>query len=68
MLIVVAGPAANLILAAFVYWGLFWHGMEELKPVLGAPVAASAAAAKSQADGAPIRVTGRWIASVTSSA
>ncbi len=45
MLIVVAGPVANLVLAAFVYWGLFWHGMEELKPILAQPVAASAAAA-----------------------
>ena len=41
MLIVVAGPVANLVLAAFVYWGLFWHGMEELKPILAQPVAAS---------------------------
>lgn len=45
MLIVVAGPAANLVLAAFVYWGLFWHGMEELKPILAQPIATSAAAA-----------------------
>ena len=45
MLIVVAGPAANLVLAALIYWGLFWHGMEELKPILAQPVAASAAAA-----------------------
>ncbi len=45
MAIVVAGPLANLLLAIVVYWGLFWHGMEELKPVLGTPVAASPAAA-----------------------
>jgi len=44
MAIVAAGPAANLLLAIFVYWGLFWYGMEELKPVLGPPVAASPAA------------------------
>ncbi len=42
--IVVAGPVANLLLAVFVYWGLFMHGMEELRPVLGAPIAASPAA------------------------
>lgn len=41
--IVVAGPLANLVLAVAVYWGLFMHGMEELGPVLGQPVAASAA-------------------------
>ena len=45
MAIVAAGPVANLFLAIFIYWGLFWHGMEELKPILGTPVAASPAAA-----------------------
>ncbi len=45
MAIVVAGPLANLLLAVLVYWGLFWHGMEEPKPILGTPAAASAAAA-----------------------
>jgi regulator of sigma E protease len=45
MAIVAAGPVANLFLAMFIYWGLFWHGMEELKPILGTPVAASPAAA-----------------------
>lgn len=44
MAIVVAGPGANLLLAVFVYWGLFWYGMEELRPIMGTPVAASAAA------------------------
>ena len=45
MAIVAAGPFANLLLAVLVYWGLFWHGMEEARPIVGAPVAASAAAA-----------------------
>ena len=44
MAIVVAGPAANLLLAVLVYWGLFSYGMEELRPIMGTPVAASAAA------------------------
>ena len=44
MAIVAAGPVANLILAVVLYWGLFWHGTEELKPVFGTPVAASPAA------------------------
>jgi regulator of sigma E protease len=44
MAIVVAGPVANLLLAVFVYWGLFWHGTEELKPILGVPAIASPAA------------------------
>lgn len=43
--IVAAGPLANLVLAVAVYWGLFMYGMEELRPILGAPVAASPAAA-----------------------
>lgn len=45
MAIVAAGPLANLLLATVIYWGLFWHGMEELKPLLGTPVASSPAAA-----------------------
>ena len=43
--IVAAGPGANLVLALVVYWGLFWHGVEELKPVMGKPAASSPAAA-----------------------
>lgn len=44
MLIVVAGPVANLLLAVLLYWGLFLHGVPAIKPVLAEPVAASAAA------------------------
>ncbi|MBL8415661.1 MAG: RIP metalloprotease RseP [Propionivibrio sp.] len=51
MAIVAAGPAANLLLAIVVYWGLFWHGIEELKPILGTPVAASPAAASGMQSG-----------------
>ncbi|HTJ96122.1 MAG TPA: RIP metalloprotease RseP [Rhodocyclaceae bacterium] len=43
-LIVLAGPVANLLLAIALYWGLFMHGVEELRPILAAPPAASAAA------------------------
>ncbi len=45
MAIVAAGPVANLLLAVLVYWGLFMHGMEELRPVMGSPIVASPAAA-----------------------
>ncbi len=45
MAIVAAGPAANFMLALVLYWGLFWHGTEEFRPLLGAPAAMSAAAA-----------------------
>lgn len=44
MAIVAAGPLANFVLAIFLYWGIFWHGTEEFMPVLGTPVATSAAA------------------------
>lgn len=42
-LIVVAGPLANLMLAVALYWGIYLHGTEEPRPVLGAPVAGSIA-------------------------
>lgn len=60
--IVVAGPLANLVLALFVYWGLFLHGTEELRPVLGAPVVDSpAAAAGIQAGDQVLRVGGEEV-------
>jgi len=42
-LIVVAGPLSNLLLAVVLYWGIYLHGAEEPRPVLGAPVAGSIA-------------------------
>lgn len=50
-IIVVAGPLANFLLAILIYWGLFWHGSEELRPVLGPPVAESPAARAGIANG-----------------
>ena len=44
MLIVIAGPVANLLLAVLLYWGLFLHGVPAIKPVLAEPTPASAAA------------------------
>ncbi|MDR2238957.1 MAG: RIP metalloprotease RseP [Zoogloeaceae bacterium] len=41
--IVLAGPVANFLLAICMYWVLFVHGVEEPKPLLDAPVAASLA-------------------------
>ena len=43
--IVMAGPLANFILAAFLYWALFVAGTPGTKPYLSAPAANSAAAA-----------------------
>lgn len=42
--IVAAGPAANLILAILLYWGLYVGGVPALKPVLGEPANSSPAA------------------------
>lgn len=41
--IVAAGPAANLLLAVFLYALLNWSGIQEPKPVLGSPVPGSMA-------------------------
>jgi len=40
---VAAGPAANLLLAVFLYALLNWSGIQEPKPVLGSPVPGSMA-------------------------
>lgn len=63
-LIVLAGPVANLILAILLYWGLFMHGVEELRPVLGTPAVDSAAARANVERGDLVTaVNGREIAS-----
>ena len=41
--IVLAGPVANFMLAIFMYWILFVHGVEEPRPLLGKPAAQSIA-------------------------
>lgn len=42
--IVLAGPLANLILAVFLYWLVFIVGITGIAPIVGAPLANSAAA------------------------
>ncbi len=44
--IVMAGPVANLILAILLYWVLFMHGIQGLRPILGEipPTTAAASA------------------------
>ena len=42
--IVLAGPVANFILAVFVYWLLFMHGLPGARPVIDAPLAGTPAA------------------------
>jgi regulator of sigma E protease len=43
-LIVVAGPVANFLLAIFLYWIIFMHGVPGVKPVIGAVAADTPAA------------------------
>lgn len=58
--IVAAGPLANFVLAIALYWGLYVGGVEELRPRLGPPVAASLAEQAGFADGDVVRsVDGR---------
>ncbi|MDT3707679.1 MAG: RIP metalloprotease RseP [Thiobacillus sp.] len=42
--IVVAGPAANFLLAILFYWALLIHGLPALKPMIGEPPAGTPAA------------------------
>jgi regulator of sigma E protease len=44
LMIVIAGPAANFVLAIVLYWVLFMHGLPGLKPIVG-PVAPDTPAA-----------------------
>ncbi len=51
MAIVVAGPAANFLLAIALYWVLFMNGVPGMKPVIGQPPSGSVAAAAGFAAG-----------------
>lgn len=53
--IVAAGPLANFALAIVLYWGLYSGGVEELRPRLGTPIAASAAERSGFSDGELVR-------------
>ena len=62
--IVFAGPLANLLLAILLYWFLFLTGVEEPRPILGAPKTGSLAAeAKVDAGGTVRKVSGTVVAS-----
>jgi len=53
--IVIAGPAANFLLAILVYWGVFLNGTMELLPVLGSPPANSPAAIAGIVEGEQVK-------------
>jgi regulator of sigma E protease len=62
--IVVAGPAANFVLAIAFYWALFVGGVQEAKPVLAAPEAGTIAQASGFARGETIlKINGEPVAS-----
>ncbi len=57
--IVLAGPAANFVLAVVLYWVLFIQGVPGAKPYIAAPVAGSVAAAAGFAESDLIRSVGK---------
>jgi regulator of sigma E protease len=56
--IVLAGPAANFLLALLIYWALFLAGLPGVKPVLGDPPRNTPAAAAGLANGDTVRALG----------
>lgn len=68
--IVAAGPIANFLLAILLYWGLFLTGVPGVRPVIGAPLPDSPAAAAgfqsgetlTRVDGEPLQTwqDARW--------
>ena len=54
ILIVLAGPCANFLLAVLLYWGLFVTGLPGMKPVLGDPPRDTPAAVAGFANGQTI--------------
>jgi regulator of sigma E protease len=53
--IVIAGPAANFLLAIVFYWALLLHGLPALKPIIGEPPAGTPAAQAGLVAGDEIR-------------
>ena len=53
--IVIAGPAANFLLAIVFYWALLLHGLPALKPMIGEPPAGTPAAQAGLVAGDEIR-------------
>jgi regulator of sigma E protease len=64
--IVIAGPLANMLLAVVLYWFLFLSGVEEPRPVFGAPPAGTLAAELKVGAGETARsVSGKPVATWT---
>src|SRR5687767_9452545 len=58
ILIVLAGPFANFLLALLIYWALFIAGLPGVKPVLGDPPRDSPAAIAGLGNGDTVRAIG----------
>src|SRR5258706_6366927 len=58
ILIVLAGPAANFLLALLLYWGLFIAGLPGVKPVVGDPARNTPAAMAGLANGDTVKAVG----------
>ena len=56
--IVLAGPAANFLLAILIYWALFIAGLPGIKPVIGDPPPNTPAAIAGLANGETVRAVG----------
>ncbi len=54
-LIVAAGPFANFLLAILLYWAVFFHGSDELLPILGTPPVGTPAAVSGVQNGELVR-------------
>ena len=64
MAIAVAGPVANLLLAALLYWALFMYGLPGLKPIIGeVPAQTPAAHAQLQEQETILSINGQAIQS-----
>lgn len=61
--IVVAGPAANFLLAVLLYWLIYMHGIPGIRPVIGAVMAGSSAAAAQLAPGDTVMKIGPQVVS-----
>ncbi|KUM01888.1 RIP metalloprotease RseP [Chromobacterium subtsugae] len=64
MAIVAAGPAANLLLAVLLYWGVIAQGVPQLKPLIGTVIGQTPAAAAGFQEGERIlSVAGQRVSS-----
>ena len=62
ILIVAAGPVANMLLAVLLYWAMFMHGVPGLKPILGRVVSDTpAATARMQQGETVVSINGRAV-------